>query len=198
MILFFISSLLVFTLLASSYTLGEEVAVNGIYFCRALTTGEMIKWHFVIYSPLSEEIPDLEMPNNTDITLTIVQDLANVNFVNIPCQNFTEYFNLKYGNITETFEIDDPLYLFLMPIKIELSNGTEYNPCKSDWIYAIFDDIYYAEEENKALTITIKNDIVVYDAWLVYPDEDAKIILKAEINYRTGIMQYLNWKYKAC
>ena len=115
-------------LFVSSYALGD-VTTEGIYFCADLHKEDVMKWH-VVYTinPTSGIIitPDLE--NNSDITLTIKQSLSEVNFVNVSVNNFTDYFDLKYANVTETFEMDDPLYMFLMPVQLRFSNGTEINP----------------------------------------------------------------------
>ncbi|MHA1853115.1 MAG: hypothetical protein ACTSUF_06320 [Candidatus Heimdallarchaeaceae archaeon] len=178
-------------LFVSSYALGD-VTVEGIYFSTYLHEEDVIKWH-VVYTinPTSGMEIIVEMPNDSDITLTIKQSLNEVNFIDVPVSNFTDYFELKYGNITETFDIDS-LYLFLMPVQIRFSNGTEINPCEEKWIYWTLDDFFYASEENRNIEITKKNNIVTYDAWIIYPEDDLKVTFLGKIDTKTGIMQFMN------
>lgn len=179
-------------LFIGTYALASDT-IEGIYFWSSLSAEDTIKWH-VIYSEPAFEDFEFKFENDSDILLTIKQDLADVNFLQMPPRNYTQYFELKYGNETEPFYTQDPLYTFLMPVDITYENTTTVNPCDKHWLYYFYDDVIYAPDEYSGINITKQNNIAIYTAWMLYPEYDYKLDLVGKINRNTGIMQSLNMR----
>ncbi len=161
--------------------LNSVTAASQIYYSDKLIVGNEFVWDLTYYE-FNMEIEELfmDLENESVITLEILQSPANVNFVQIAFSNFSDYFNLTFGEQIYDFNWDDPFHLFIYPISMDGVNSVE-----EEWIYAVIDDFYF--NEDSSFTIEIKNNQVRYVGDIRY-DDDATVDVDLIIEKDTGIM----------
>ena len=165
--------------------LNSVASASQIYYSDKLTVGNEFVWDLTYYE-FNMEIEELfmDLENESVITLEILQSPADVNFAQIAFSNFSDYFNLTFGEQIYDFHWDDPFHWFIYPISMDGVNSVE-----EGWIYAVIDDFYFNEDSN--FTIEIKNNQVRYVGDIKYGD-DTTVDVELIIEQDTGIMIHIS------
>ncbi len=161
-----------------------------------LEFGDEFVWDMTYYTvnvPLDYYF--MNMGNNSVITLEILQNLEDVNFVGIDFSNYVNYFNLTFGDEIFNFGWDDPFHWFICPVYIDDGAGSVSNPAETQWIYYIIDDfLFESEGKEMSFSIDIINNQVNYVGSIKYLDDNTILSVNLVIDRNTGIMILIDFR----
>ena len=170
----------------------------AFYYSDKLNVGDEFTWAINIIIE-KEEYPgyfdfleyEYGISNDSIVTLTILQDPANVNFYweVFNSSEFNNFFSLTIGEINLQYEKYDEIYpWFLIPTRIDYANGTTQNPAEKLWAFFVIDDFYFSRDDT-TMNIETSGDVITYDCYLNY-SESENIAFYGQIDKSKGLMLY--------